>query len=342
MDFAEHVLVVVRGRAIRPQACFDPCTEELEVGRDAAGELEVRGGAGCDADAFGCQRGDVFVGGMDTVGGDAGHRKCADAFGVADGGAIAVDARFVDLTRGLGQMSDQWDAVCCAEFDGFGIDFVSAGIRCVWGDGGSDPWVSVPGVDEAGGALEADVERRRIGCGQAHNRLATDSAHAGLVGSPGDFFFVKVHIDEGRRAAPDHLGTRQERACADKFGRYKAPFDGEHVAEQPDIELQISHDAAQQTHRHMGMGVDEPGGDGAALTIDGLCGLVAGAEGSGAVDGDDGITVYSNGTIMENGAVLIHGDDRCVTEQQIDRVHVFFLYGVVDAEPGTRILQRVQ
>ena len=58
----------------------------------------------------------------------------------------------------------------------------------------------------------------------------------------------------------------------------------------------------------MGVGIDEPGNDGAVFTINHGGGSVCLAELGAIADGDNHIVVYSNGTIMHDGAVFVHGN----------------------------------
>ena len=65
----------------------------------------------------------------------------------------------------------------------------------------------------------------------------------------------------------------------------------------------------------MGMGIDESGDDGALCTINHGGGGVCLVELCAVADGDNQIVVYSNGTIMHDGAVFVHGNHGCMAKE---------------------------
>ena len=119
------------------------------------------------------------------------------------------------------------------------------------------------------------------------DRLAEDAAEAGLARGASDLLLEVVHVGEGGRARPDHLERGQPRAGPDERRRDRLGLGREDVLLQPVHQVEVAAQPAEQHHRRVPVGVDQPGQHDLAGAVDGLARLEGGGDGRRRVHADD-------------------------------------------------------
>ncbi len=156
-----------------------------------------------------------------------------------------------------------------------------------------------------------------VGRGKIDESFAQYPAHAGGFGFFRHGIFEVIHVGEGCDAPANLLGGGEARAPAHKLLIHVLRFRWENVLIEPVVEGHVIMQAPKQGHGTVSMAVDESGQDQRALGIDRLGSVVPGFEFAARADGDDGVTFDDYGSVVEDGAGAVHGDDCAAADEQV-------------------------
>ena len=274
----EQVEIVVAGAAVGPQPDRNAGCPQRGNRRNPRGELHVALGV---------------VGHPRPAGGDPGDVRIVQPHPVREQGVLVQEAGGVEQVHGrdLVQRADALDLRARlgrvnlkeqAEFaaDALGTDqrVARAGQRRVAKDGGTDPRA-------ASGPVAAEPPRRvqvgrrvwNAGCREVDDPLPEHRAQADGLDRLGDRVFVEVAVRAGGRAGEEHLDAGKQGAATDGVGGQDRGLRGKDVFPQPGLERQVVGQAAEERHRQVGVGVDQPRHEDAAAGVD----HVRGAGGGG-------------------------------------------------------------
>ena len=193
------------------------------------------------------------------------------------------------------------------------------GVRGVRRDRRSDQRVTLPFFRETLGVAERGLPCFVIRNREVDQSLSEDGTHTCLLGLFGDDILEVVHIDIGRRPAPDHLDQPQPGARSHEFACDVPGFGGEDIFRQPLLQVEIIGDAAEERHGDMGVGVDQSRQDGFSPCDDRApCPVLPGFECRRISDFDDALPADGDKTIFIEMTIAVHGDDSAPDNQQVD------------------------
>ena len=109
------------------------------------------------------------------------------------------------------------------------------------------------------------VDAGAPGVGELDHREGNLGPHAGGPCLPRGDFGKVVHVGERRDPGMDHLEHGEAGTVADELLVDKTPFEGPHMVGEPGLQRHVLCAAAQQRHRCMAVGVDEPRQDDVVL-----------------------------------------------------------------------------
>ncbi len=316
----EHVEIVVRGRAVGADPDRGADLEHLHDRRDARPEFEVARRIVRDAGARLAQRTDLSFVHVDAV------RREDPRFEEAlllhprhDRHAVLAPGR-IHFERRLGQVRVERHVELGGELRAGAEDLGRAGVRRVRRDGGDDQLVPAPSRDEITRAIERVLVAEGVGRRKFQHRLRAQRPQSGRRRRFGHRLFEVVHVREAGGPRADHLRAGEPRAERDELRPHELALHRHHVAHQPDVKAQVICQAAQECHRHMGVGVDQTGHEDFAIAIDYLfCTrsvfLFDFFFGSHP---DDAVPLNRDRTTVILAKVLIHGEDEGVDEKRVN------------------------
>lgn len=87
------------------------------------------------------------------------------------------------------------------------------------------------------------------------------------------------------------------------------------------MQRKIVRQAAKEGHRHVRVGIDQPGDDQRVGRLDDARRLVLRPDHVARPDGDDGSVTYRDRTVDEDSALLIHRDDEPAQHHDVRLLH---------------------
>ncbi len=254
----DHIQGVVAGRAIGADAHVQPDLEHLIHLRDAAGQLEVAAGIVRDAHVVVLERVHLALVQVDAVRGRGPGLEDAQLLKPRHRRHIVLLAVIFDLLGRLGDVDVQRRVELQRQIHGPLDQLRRDGVGRVRRDAGNHQRMTAPTHDIIPRPGQALLVAGGIGAGEFEDALQTDAAQPGLDGGVGHRLLEVVHIHKGGRAGADHLGGGDLRPQPAEVRIDEVALDGHHIAHQPDIQAQIVGQRAEQRHRCVAVGVDQP------------------------------------------------------------------------------------
>ncbi len=162
---------------------------------------------------------------------------------------------------------------------------------------------------------------RRPGGGEVDEDHADRRAHLSGIGGARGLVGEEIHVVEAGGAAAQHLGHRQPRAVVNEFGADPGAFGRPDVISQPLHQRQIVGKAAEQTHRRVGVGVDEAGDQRVFGQIKFDVGVITPPRLGAGDDRMDAAVFDGEAMVFVNGVVGFHRNDPAGVYQRVDLVH---------------------
>ena len=306
---SQHVEVVVAGRPVRAEGDVHPGRGEAGHRAESARELEVRFRTVHDRGAPGRELLDLAGEEVRHVyGGEPGVDEAEP--GEAGKGAFPRRAhRVLDLARRLVQVNVHREVESLREVADPLERLVAHRVRRVRREGRRDQRVAAERLVH----LEAAGEVRIPIPGPRGRHLEDDEPeHGPDPDVPSDFphdIRKEVHVVETGSPPHQHLGRREARPGPDERLVHEPGFGRPHVLREPGVQGQVVGEAAEQGHRGVGVGVDEPRDQRMAVEVHALARreprvhLVRGTEGG------DGTAAHRERVTFEDAPGRLDRDD---------------------------------
>ena len=266
--------------------------------------------------AFGAQV-DLAVGELGHVHGDQAVVDQAEAVEARDRALAVLLLRLLHFLRGLVQVQVHRQVELVGEHaDAFEIG-VTDGIGRVRRERGRDQRIVAPLVVDLAGAVEVFVVRTRPRGREIDHRQADAGAEAVALVGRGLHVGEEVVLVGAGGAAAQHLGDGQRGAVGDEFRADQRRLDRPDVFLQPDLQRQIVGDAAQQRHRIVRMGVDQPGDQHGLRPRHGLGRREARTRLGRRQHRDDRAAAHGDGVILAHHAVRFDRHQEAGFDQQV-------------------------
>ena len=168
--------------------------------------------------------------------------------------------------------------------------------------------IALPLFHEAFDIGQAFLIRLVIGYRKINHRFAQNSAHACFESLVGNCIFEVVHIAVGRRATANHLSQTQARAHPHEVLCHVFGFCRKNVFRQPFLQIEIVRDAAKQSHRHVGMAIDETGNNDLSIGVDDFGSRIVAIYIGSFRNRNDAPTFHRNAAVFNDATSAVHGN----------------------------------
>ena len=183
-----------------------------------------------------------------------------------------------------------------------------------------DPRVVPVFTNEGLGGGERFVRCLVIWRRETDDRLTKDRPQSRSIGGSRNFVFEVVHVGKSRRPASSHLDRSEQSAPIDELLVHVSCLGGKDEIVEPFHQRHVVRQPAKQYHRHMAMGVYEPGNHEMPRRIHHLSGV--GKRTSRLDERHDALPADRNRRPFEDPHLSVHGHDRAALDQPIDRLRL--------------------